>query len=251
VRDRRFARHSPQLVVATFLAHIVRSSILETCLQARLIETRRTDRRQHRQPTAVPHSGRTRREPLTRGRPTERRFPGCADPRRGGRFLDPERPRSPRSRRGRESFSVFRIARRLGPGQALTRVGAVLLRGHGHADHFSTGRCHAKRGGASEQKCTLHTGCIERCPSEIGPRWAPLSCWRGRPGARRVAHPRSCSSAISRSLPAACLPARSPIPMLSTTAGTSSGRWRLRDRLCSRLNEGDHLVSGLSPLLRT
>ena len=187
VRDHRFARHSPQLVVATFLAHIVRSSILETCLQARLIETRRTDRRQHRQPTAVPHSGRTRREPLTRGRPTERRFPGCADPRRGGRFLDPERPRSPRSRRGRESFSVFRIARQLGPGQALTRVGAVLLRGHGHADHFSTGRCHAKRGGASEQKCTLHTGCIERCPSEIGPRWAPLSCWRGRPGARQVA----------------------------------------------------------------
>ena len=36
VRDHRFARHSPQLVVATFLAHIVRSSILETCLQARL-----------------------------------------------------------------------------------------------------------------------------------------------------------------------------------------------------------------------
>jgi hypothetical protein len=31
--------------------------------------------------------------------------------------------------------------------------------------------------------------------------------------------------------------------MLSTTAGTSSGRWRLRDRLCSRLNEGDRLVS--------
>jgi hypothetical protein len=25
--------------------------------------------------------------------------------------------------------------------------------------------------------------------------------------------------------------------MLSTTAGTGSGRWRLRDRLCSRLNE--------------
>jgi hypothetical protein len=164
VRDRRFARHSPQLVVATLLAHIVRSSILETCLQARLIETRRTDRRQHRQPTAVPHSGRTRREPLTRGRPTERRFPGCADPWRGGRFLDPERPRSPRSRRGRESFSVFRIARRLGPGQALTRVGAVLLRGHGHADHFSTGRCHAKRGGASEQKCTLHTGLHRTVP---------------------------------------------------------------------------------------
>jgi hypothetical protein len=41
------------------------------------------------------------------------------------------------------------------------------------------------------------------------------------------------------------LPARSPIPMLSTTAGTSSGRWRLRDRLCSRLNEGDRLVSDL------
>ena len=69
----------------------------------------------------------------------------------------------------------------------LTRVGAVLLRGHGHTDHPSTGRCHAKRGGASEQKCTLHTGCIERRPSEISPRWAPLSCWRGRPGARRVA----------------------------------------------------------------
>jgi hypothetical protein len=130
------------------------------------------------------------------------------------------------------------------------------------ADHPSTGRCHAKRGCASEQKCTLHTGCIERCPSKIAPRWAPLSCWRGRPVARRVAvtgesilayvlaAPR-CSSAISRSLPAACLPARSPIPMLSTTAGTSSGRWRLRDRLCSRLNEGDHLVSDLSPLLRT
>jgi hypothetical protein len=33
--------------------------------------------------------------------------------------------------------------------------------------------------------------------------------------------------------------------MLSTTAGTSSGRWRLRDRLCSRLNEGDRLVSDL------
>jgi hypothetical protein len=31
---------------------------------------------------------------------------------------------------------------------------------------------------------------------------------------------------------------RSPTPMLSTTAGTSSGRPRLRDRLCSRLNEG-------------
>ena len=142
---------------------------------------------------------------------------------------------------GEESFSVFRIARQLGPGQALTRVGAVLLRGHGHADHFPTGRCHAKRGGASEQKCTLHTGCIERCPSEIAPRWAPLSCWRGRPGARRVAvtgesilacRPGGAelSSAISRSLPAGCLPARSPIPMLSTTAGTSSGRWRLRDR---------------------
>jgi hypothetical protein len=32
-------------------------------------------------------------------------------------------------------------------------------------------------------------------------------------------------------------PCRSPIPMLSVTAGTSSDRWRLRDRLCSRLNE--------------
>ena len=46
-------------------------------------------------------------------------------------------------------------------------------------------------------------------------------------------------------------PCRSPIPMLSITTGTSSDRWRLRDRLCSRLNEGDHLVSDLSPLLRT
>jgi hypothetical protein len=51
------------------------------------------------------------------------------------------------------------------------------------------GDASAKRGGASEQKCTLHTGCIERCPSEIAPRWAPLSFWRGRPGARRVAKP--------------------------------------------------------------
>ena len=43
-----------------------------------------------------------------------------------------------------ESVPVFRISRRLGPGQALTRVGAVLLRGHGHADHLSTGQFHAK-----------------------------------------------------------------------------------------------------------
>ena len=139
MRDRRFARHSPQLVVATFLAHIVRSSILQTCLQARLIGTRRTDRRQHRQPTAVPHSERARREPLTRGRPTERRFAGCADPRRGGRFLDPSGRALPGRGEGEESFSVFRIARRLGPGQALTDVGAVLLRGHGHTDHLRGG----------------------------------------------------------------------------------------------------------------
>ena len=179
MRDRRFARHSPQLVVATFLAHIVRSSILETCLQARLTR----DEAHGSPPTSPTYRSSSQRagprEPLTRGRPTERRFAGCADPRRGGRFLDPSGRALPGRGEGEESFSVFRIARRFGPGQALTRVGAVLLRGHGHTDHPLTGRCHAKRGGASEQKCTLHTGRIERCPPEIAPRWAPLSCWRG------------------------------------------------------------------------
>ena len=86
------------------------------------------------------------RGPLTCGRPTERRFAGCPDPRRGGRSLDPVGSRFPSRGEGEESVSVFRIARRLGPGQALTRVSAVLLRGHGHTDHPSTGRLQSQKG---------------------------------------------------------------------------------------------------------
>ena len=80
--------------------------------------------------------------PLTRGHPTERRFAGCRflDPRD---VLDPSGSADPGRGEVEESVPVTRISRRLGPGQALTRVGAVLLRGHGHADHPSTGRLHA------------------------------------------------------------------------------------------------------------
>jgi hypothetical protein len=86
--------------------------------------------------------------------PDGARFAGCPDRRRGGRSLGPGGGALPGRGEGEESFSVFGNPRRLGPEQALTRVSAVLLRGHGHADHPSTGRCKAKWGGASEQNCT-------------------------------------------------------------------------------------------------
>jgi hypothetical protein len=85
--------------------------------------------------------------------PTERRFAGCPN-RHSIRSLDPRGGSLPGRSEGAESFSIFRNPRRLGPGQALTRVSAILLHGHGHTDHPSTGRCKAKWGGASEQNCT-------------------------------------------------------------------------------------------------
>jgi hypothetical protein len=109
------------------------------------------------------------RAPLTHSRPAGRRFAGSPDPRRGGRPLNPVGSRFPRRSEREESISVFRIARRLGPGQALTPVSAVFLRGHGHTDHPSTGRCKAKWGSASEQNCTppvRYTRCLR--PSALG-----------------------------------------------------------------------------------
>jgi hypothetical protein len=94
------------------------------------------DRRQHRQAAGDGH--RIRREPLARCRPTGRGSPVFF--RHSARFLDPRGVLDPSGSadpgRGEveESVPVFRISRRLGPGQALTRVGAVLLRGHGHAE---------------------------------------------------------------------------------------------------------------------
>jgi hypothetical protein len=42
----------------------------------------------------------------------------------------------------------------------LPRVGAVGLRDDaGHSNHPSTGRCHSKRGGASEQNCSRSVRC--------------------------------------------------------------------------------------------
>jgi len=103
---------------------------------------------------------RVQRGPLTRGRPTERRFAGCPDSRRGSRSLDPVGSRFPGRGEGEEGFLVFRIARRLRPGQALLSVSAVRLRDYAHhADHPSTGRCKAKWGGASEQNCTRSVRC--------------------------------------------------------------------------------------------
>jgi hypothetical protein len=110
--------------------------------------------------TASRRRGRLIASGAPRGRPTGHRFAGCPDLRRGGRFLgprgvlDPSGCADPGRGEGEESVSIFRNPRRLGPGEALTRVSAVLLRGHCHTDHPSTGRCKAKWGGASEQNCT-------------------------------------------------------------------------------------------------
>jgi hypothetical protein len=69
------------------------------------------DGRQHRQATAAGHGA--RRGPLTRGRPSERRFAGCPDPRAGSRSLDRLGSRFPGRGEGEESTSVFRIGRRV------------------------------------------------------------------------------------------------------------------------------------------
>jgi hypothetical protein len=80
-------------------------------------------REQHRLEAArARHKGRARREPLTRGRPTEHRLAGRLDLRRGGRFLgprgvlDPSGCADPGRSEGEESFSIFRNPRRLGLG---------------------------------------------------------------------------------------------------------------------------------------
>jgi len=66
--------------------------------------------------------------------PAEQRFAGCPYLRRSGRSLYPRGVLDPSAAliqgrgEGEEGFPVFRIARRLGPGQALLSVGAVLPR---------------------------------------------------------------------------------------------------------------------------
>ena len=100
----------------------------------------------------------------------------------------------------------------------------------------SAARTKSRRGGDKVNLAPLARKTCRRRPSH-GASWPRLAAVAFRPTANPAAYKG--------------WPCRSPIPMLSVTAGTSSDRWRLRDRLCSRLNEGDYLVSDLSPLLRT
>jgi hypothetical protein len=104
------------------------------------------------------HKGRLQRGPLTRGRPTERRFAGCPDLRYSGRFLDPRGVLDPSGSadpgrgEGEESFPALRIVRRLGHDRhclALARYSRarmlVML------ITFQRGDCTPREGRASEQ----------------------------------------------------------------------------------------------------
>jgi hypothetical protein len=123
------------------------------------------DRCKHRQTAGVRHKGRVQREPLTRGRPTERGSRVALIPVAAVDFsiprgvLDPNGSADPGRGEVEESVPVFRISRRLGPGQALTRVGAVLLRGMVMLITFRRGDSTPREGRASEQKCTRSVRC--------------------------------------------------------------------------------------------